>query len=166
MILSEMYDTYYENTGFTTIRSSVRGLVRKDNLYAMIHIKCNDGFGERDHYEISGGGIEKGEDEKTALKRELLEEVGFGVKIEKKIGTIIDRWNLLERINVHHFYVCELIFEEEPQLTDYEKEVIVGVEWHTLDEWAEILSKETTGINAMIHQRELLVINEIKKSEN
>lgn len=160
-----MYDTYYENTGFTTIRSSVRGLVRKGNLYAMIHIKCKDAFGLRDHYEISGGGIEKGEHEKTALERELLEELGFSVVIEEKIGTIIDRWNLLEHINVHHFYVCELVSEGEPQLTEYEKDVIIGVEWHSLDEWESILSVETSGINAMIHRRELIVINALKKAK-
>lgn len=165
MILSEMYDTYYEKTGFTTIRSSVRGLVRKDDLYAMIHIKCVDGFGDRDHYEISGGGIEKGEDEESALKRELLEELGFDVVVESKIGTIIDRWNLLERINVHHFYVCEFVSEGKPQLTEYEKDVIVGVEWHTLDEWETLLSRETSGINAMIHQRELIVIRALKKAK-
>lgn len=39
-----------------------------------------------DKYFLVGGGIEKGEDETSALHREAIEEIGFQITIAEKIG--------------------------------------------------------------------------------
>ena len=158
MIIKELYDNIYPNTGFTTIRTTVRGLVFKGDLMAMVHIKCTDGFGLRDHFEIPGGGIEVGENELVALHREIEEELGYKIQINQKLGTVIDRWNYLERINVHQFYICDYLEEGNRKLTEYEKEVIVAIVWHTVDEWLQILSVPVKGINKLIHDREKAVL--------
>lgn len=166
MIIAELYDSIYPSTGFTSIRETVRGLVFKGDQVALIHIKCVDGFGERDHFEIPGGGIERGENQIEALHRELEEELGFKVEVKEKIGMIIDRWNLLERINVHHFYICEFMEFGEPNLTEYEQEVIIGNEWHTVDEWLEILNVPLKGVNELIHRRERIIFEEVQKKRH
>lgn len=161
-MIAELYDTYYENQGFSSIRSCVRGIVFKGDLCAMVHIQCEDVFGVRDHYEISGGGIEHGETEVDALQRELLEELGVRAHSYKKIGTIIDRWNILGRINVQHFYVCDFASQHQSSLTEYEQSLIKGVEWRTVAQWRAILREPCLGINAMIHRRELLVLDALE----
>lgn len=165
MILEELYDNFYPNEGYTTIRKTVRGLIFKEGKVALIHIKCQDGFGDRDHYEIPGGGIESGEDPIQALKRELKEETGIEVEVEDKIARVIDRWNYLKRINVHDFYLCKFISQGESHLTDYEQEVILGIEWHSVSQWIHILEQPLDGINQMIHSRELIVFEEIDKKK-
>lgn len=163
MIISDLYDTYYPKSGFSKLRSSVRGLVFKGDKVAMLHIQTNDEFGPRDHLEIPGGGIEQGEDHKIALIRELKEELGVHVEVGAYLGFVIQRWNILERITFQHYYVCEYVEDTKQALTDYEQSMISEVVWMPLNELMDELNKETFGINKMIHDRELDVIQEYLK---
>jgi 8-oxo-dGTP diphosphatase len=43
-----------------------------------------------DTYFLTGGGIDEGEDERRALRREAAEEIGFRIKIGEKIGEAIE----------------------------------------------------------------------------
>ena len=74
-----LIDNIYKKTEKNPrIMHAVRGIIINDNNeVALVHIKGNDVFGKRDHFELPGGGIEKGEDEIKALKREIAEEIGF-----------------------------------------------------------------------------------------
>ncbi len=158
MIIADAQDEIYPHQGYSRLRSSVRGLVFDGDKCAFMHILTHDEFGARDHFEIPGGGIEKGEDHSEALKRELLEEVGAHVSVGKYLGLYIERLNTIKRISFHHYYICHLKSLGQNQLTDYEKEVIEGIEWHTPLEWLEILSKPLEGVNHLIHQRELTIL--------
>lgn len=53
-----------------TARTGVRAVIWDNNKLLMM--KSNRG-----NYKFPGGGMEDGEDEQTALKRELLEETGY-----------------------------------------------------------------------------------------
>lgn len=163
MIISDLYDTYYPKSGFSKLRSSVRGLVFKGDKVAMLHIQTNDEFGPRDHLEMPGGGIEDGEDHKAALARELNEELGVHVEVGAYLGFVIQRWNILERITFQHYYVCEYIEDTQQTLSDYEKTVISDIKWLPMNELLEYLKQEAIGINKMIHERELKVIQEYLK---
>lgn len=52
------------------VRHAARGIVVKGNQILLLHTK------RYDDYSLPGGGIDKGEDKTTALKRELQEETG------------------------------------------------------------------------------------------
>lgn len=160
MILFDAQDTHYPNTGYSNLRTSVRALVFKDNQCAFLHIKTHDVFGPRDHFEIPGGGIEKGEDHHDALQREIKEEIGCNVSIKDYLGLYIERLNVLERISFHHYYVCEFLSQESSDLTDYEKDVFAGIQWRSVDVWLEILNQPVSGVNHLIHQREIIILQE------
>ena len=103
-------------------RDAVRGFIYNDlNQVALIHIKGHDDFGDRDHYEFPGGGIEKGEDEIEALKREIKEEIGYEIDDIRPIGIISNQYNLLKRIDTQHFYLAHATNFVGQHLLDYEK---------------------------------------------
>lgn len=160
MLLKEFYDHYYENTGFTTIRSTARALVfDEQGRMGMMHIVGDDIFGARDHYETPGGGIEAGEDAETAIHREVLEEVGFACRIDSYLGSVINRYNLLEVITVHHFFVCTITKKEATAWTASEQEWFQGVVWKTPQEWVDILAKPRPMVNELVHQRERFILS-------
>lgn len=160
MLLKEYYDHEYQNNGFTHTRLTCRALVFNDlGEMALIHIKGTDIFGERDHYETPGGGIEKGEDHHIALQREVREELAYECVIEDYLGLIINRYNLLKVITAHHYYVARVTLKSVSNLTELEKSLFDKIEWKKPEEWLEVLSKPCHKINKMLHERELFILN-------
>lgn len=159
MLLKEFHDDIYPNTGFTHSRVTCRGIVLNDNNeIALIKIRGNDIFGDRDHYELPGGGVEPFEDRHQALQREILEELGYHVSIEAYLGLIVNRYNLLRVITAHHFFVAKINEKGHSSLTDLESQLFESIEWRKPEEWLEILSRPSDKINAMIHERESFII--------
>ena len=58
-------------------------------------------------WEFPGGKVEDGEDEQTALKREIHEELGVKIKVGKKIGTFMHAYTHF-KVTLHAYY-CILI---------------------------------------------------------
>lgn len=63
----------YKEGGTTFVRPSVRGIIQKNGLIAMIH-SLKYGY-----YKLPGGGMEKGETYEETLVREVAEESGLQV---------------------------------------------------------------------------------------
>ncbi|MGB6128022.1 MAG: NUDIX hydrolase [Psychrilyobacter sp.] len=64
-----------------TIRIRVCGILEKENEVLLVkHIKNNN-----EYYLLPGGGVDHGEDFRTALKREFLEECNLDVAIENMV---------------------------------------------------------------------------------
>ena len=61
-----------------------------------------------DRVNITGGGVEAGEDLSTAILRELKEELGADVEIICKIGVVSDFYNLIHRHNINNYYLCRV----------------------------------------------------------
>ena len=162
MILKEFYDNEYPKTGYSNFRVSVRGVVIKNDKIGLLKIESHDIFGMRNHYEICGGGIEYGENRISTLKREVMEETGISISEPVYMGSIIDRWNILSRINMHHYYYCDFISQGSTTLTEDESS-IVGFEWKSIDDYISIFNKPSSKINKMIQERELIILNELNK---
>lgn len=63
----------------------VAGIIIKDNRI----LSAQRGYGEfKGKWEFPGGKIENGEAEETALKRELMEELGILVEVGRAIGNV------------------------------------------------------------------------------
>ncbi len=93
-------------------------------------------------YDVPGGGIEPGERLHEALKREVMEEVGLTVEIERPVGA----WDFMldnSTENVHIVcvgYQCRLVGSAEIDITKNpaQEEAIFDTVWMTK---AEILAQ-------------------------
>ena len=102
----ELEDTEWEKDYIDHDRQIVRAIVYDDEGYLyFVRLKRDDEFGTAELIETSGGGMEEGEDEQTAVLRELSEELGVDGEITAKIGTVSDYYNLIHRHNINHYYL-------------------------------------------------------------
>ena len=109
-LIADLQDEEYPYQGVKETRDIVRAIVLdEEGHFALHHLKGDDIFGHRDYYETPGGGMEKGENFFDALKRECYEELGYQVEIIAEIGEVDDYYNLIQRRNRNHYYLCRRI---------------------------------------------------------
>lgn len=154
----------YDRSGTTVSRPSARGIIIKDGKAAMIHSQ------KYDYYKFPGGGIEKTEDKKTALIREVKEETGLTV-----IPDTIKEYGMVHRIQKgdyedvfiqdNYYYLCDV--EDEitaQQLDDYEKDERFTLEYvspkHVIDTNRKCVSKEADQIMIAREIRMLEILQE------
>lgn len=102
-------------------RNIVRAIVFDDDGYFyFVRADRDDDFGRAVVIETSGGGVEGDEELSTAIKRELLEELGAEVQVICKLGVVSDYYNLIHRHNINNYYLCRVISFGERHLTDDE----------------------------------------------
>ncbi len=160
-------DTEFPFNGHTHTRKIVRAFVFNDkNEIGIIHIERNDIFGNCKYYETTGGGVKEDEDNISAIKREIEEEVGYFVTDIKPIIRIIDEYNLINRINDQIYYVCKICGECETHREQYETEWFKDVSFFSIDEVIEIYSKmsKEKGLVRLVGIRELTAIEKVKES--
>jgi len=118
------------NKGKIILRNAIRAIILKENTILMIFL------GKTNEYKFPGGGIEENETIEEALKREVLEEVGYNVvKIGKKIGIITEYGIALEDKNnifkmISEYYTVNIDYNQINQkLDNYEKELLFKPCW-------------------------------------
>lgn len=165
-LIADLFDNEYPNTGFSSIRKTVRGIILNEtNQIAFLRLKGEDFFGMRNHLETVGGGIEKNETDTQALQREAIEEIGKIIEVVQPIAFTINRYNLIERITISRFYLCRVIGEAPINRTDNESELIECIEWLSLDEALNALSISKNAVDRLVHERERKVLEYIKDSK-
>jgi 8-oxo-dGTP diphosphatase len=116
------------NTFF--LREAARAIVfDADNLVALLHSK------KYNYYKLPGGGVEKGEDYETALKRECLEEIGCNVQILNELGMIIEYRKKYSLKQTSYCYTAKVIGEKGlSELTEDEIKEEFETVWMPLKE--------------------------------
>lgn len=112
----EKWSSYHTRPGARAI------LFDKMSRIALMHVVNHN------YYKLPGGGIDSGEDTLTALKRELLEEVGANlIEVDSEIGQINEYRDNWEMKGEHYGFIAKLTGEIiEPSRT--EKEIEHGYE--------------------------------------
>ncbi len=94
----------------------------------------------KDKFGFPGGGISKGEDHKSALVREILEETGYQVKPTKLLNVYTMFFQSFKNGAYMHsiqiYYICEIAGETatQPRLTDREKTYLKPAVWKKLSQ--------------------------------
>lgn len=132
-------------------RVACRGIVKKDELYLMVHLE------KYDIYTFPGGGIEKGETLEDCTLRELLEETGIKVKVLEKKVTIKEYFDGESWEN--NYFICEYLEDTHVNnLTEEEADLGLKVKWMKFDDILEIFEESLTKheYGPTIHNREFL----------
>lgn len=117
----ELKDTEWTYEYTDHDRQIARAIVYDDEGYFyFVRAVRDDDFGKATLIETSGGGVEKNEDLKSAIKRELKEELGVDVEVITKIGIVSDYYNLIHRHNINNYFLCKVISFGDKNLTEDE----------------------------------------------
>ncbi len=161
-----LIDNEYPFTYIDHTRVVVRAFLEvNDNIFLFHHLLADDIFGHRDYYESVGGGVEKKESLESALKRECLEETGYEIEIVKKIGVVLDYYNLIHQKNInHYFYVKGLKKVQERCISSEGDKLIASTEYFSLKAAKSLyLAKAKEPLARLVANREVPMIEELER---
>lgn len=95
-------------------RVSVRAIMRddQDNICLIHRVKNGD-----EYWVVPGGGVEEGENFVSAVKREMIEEIGSEIALDAEAPVFsIDSGD-----QAQHFFTCREISREKPTGEEHEK---------------------------------------------
>lgn len=157
-IVLKLFDEEYPVKGTKHDRKIVRAfLMNEEGLFCLHHLIRDDVFGYGDYYETPGGGVEEGESLEDALARECFEETGYEIRILDEIGIVDDYYNLINRHNLNHYYLCKISGGNgEPHFASYGDSFIESTSFLSLDEIIELYEKTSDkGVPGLVKRREL-----------
>ena len=111
-------------------REGARGLVfNKDGNIAILFKK------NKNEYKLIGGGIDDGEEPEDAFVREVKEETGCSVKIDKYLGNFIEEKSQDSFIQTSYVFVAHIIGNKSvPKYTKKEEDEGSRCIWLDIDE--------------------------------
>ena len=160
VLCDTIHDDFYPPAPIRRDRPSARAILLNDkNEIALLHVKGRDDFGDRDHLETPGGGVEEGESFEAALCREMGEELGIKADILAEVGIIANEYNLLERRDVQHYYLARAAGTVPRALTEEEKDLLAEVLWVPAGEVLALYdARPVENVGIEIHRRDRIAI--------
>ncbi|MDP3997265.1 MAG: NUDIX domain-containing protein [bacterium] len=143
------------------IRKAARAvLFDSEGKVALLHVK------KHGYHKLPGGGIEKGESIKNALTRECLEKTGCNIKIEQKIGSIIEYRGQLHLKQISECFIATVEGDKgTPSFTKEEEKDQFELIWVNFDEVKGLLEADlpTDYEGKFIKVRDRIFIREAMK---
>lgn len=137
--------------GKLAVREAARAIAMKDGKMAFIHVS------KHRYHKLPGGGVERGESVKKALRREMLEEAGCKIKILSEVGKIIEHRTRIGVLQTSYCFIAEFVSQGHQKLERGEKWAGHKLEWKSVHSAAKILQKDkpTTYNGKFIVKRDL-----------
>ena len=118
-------------------RYGARGILLDENNNAAMMLMSANGF-----YKLPGGGIELGERESDAFKREVLEETGCKCEIIAQLGTVEEHNHKRKFCQFSFAFLARKVGEAgQPHLTEIEKKMGMSINWMTLADASTVMDK-------------------------
>jgi 8-oxo-dGTP pyrophosphatase MutT (NUDIX family) len=164
-IIQKLIDDQYPFSYIDHVRKCSRGVVfNEKNEVALVKLHGFDSFGDRNYYELPGGGVQMKEKLSDAFCREMKEEIGYQVEIISPLGMVRDFYNLIHRENHNYYFVAKTQQWVGTKLDDYEKTMIEEIVWMPIDEAIErFKTMQDYGCGRLVKQRELPVLQLAKQ---
>ena len=143
-------------------REAVRAiLVGADGKVALMHAR------KYDYYKLPGGGIEADEDHETALRRELLEEVGAEARVTGEVGKIEEKRAFANNMHqISYTYIAEVVGETgDNNLDDGERAEEFAPVWVDLDEAIRLVKSGNVLTDKGLGQRFMALRDELFLTE-
>lgn len=151
-----------ETSAFYHRRAS-RAIVLNDQGKVAL-LKVNN----RNYHKLPGGGIEDGEDEITALHRELLEEIGCNAVVVSEVGEIVEYRNKWQLKQTSYGYLAKQDgAQQEVAFTEHEQEEGFEVVWASSIDRAIALLEQDVPSNYdghFIQRRDLALLRAAKQT--
>ena len=143
-------------------REASRGVVfDKEGLMPLMFVS------KFNYHKLPGGGIEKGETQIDACKREMMEETGCEVEIDKEIGIVTEFRPFAENLLQTSYCFLGRVIDKKGTPSLEESEKVEGLEliWVTPSEAISILKsdKPKNHEGEFILKRDLAFLDEAKK---
>ncbi len=159
-VYSKTEDDNADSSNFS-LRQAARAVVRNEQGQVAL-LKVN----KHNYHKLPGGGVEQGENEKQALKRELLEEIGCRARIVSELGKIIEFRNKWKLKQTSYCYLTVQVGEQlAPEFTQKEKKDGFEILWVDNIESAVALLKADEPANyegLFIQQRDIKFLEAAK----
>lgn len=123
-------------------------------------------FARANFYTIVGGGVDPGEDNITAIKREVREEAGCECEITAEIGVVFENRYEHDFTQQRYYYIANVIGEKgEPQLTEKEIMAQATVRWLPISKALQIISQHEpmSYQQQFIRKRDIAALSEVIK---
>ena len=144
-------------------RRCSRGFVFDGERIALLHIKGEDEFGIRDHYETPGGGLEGKETYASCFKREIGEELGIIIDEPIYLETVAYEYNLIGYKCKAKVFYAHKIGATSKEWTKKEQSLFKDIKWKTIDEWISLLENNLgEGVNYLVQERDLYLLRRLK----
>ncbi|MBS3150442.1 NUDIX domain-containing protein, partial [Candidatus Woesearchaeota archaeon] len=141
------------------IRESARAVVIRDGKIAILSVS------KYGYHKLPGGGLEKEEDVRSTLLREIKEETGCDAEIIEEIGKIVEYKSKFKQKQISYCYLVKVkSYSPNLRFTDNEKSAGFSLLWEKIDNAIKLFENDAPldYFGNFIRNRDLIFLKEAK----
>src|SRR3989344_5973066 len=138
------------------IRESARAVVIRDGKIAILSVS------KYGYHKLPGGGLEKEEDVRSTLLREIKEETGCDAEIIEEIGKIVEYKSKFKQKQISYCYLVKVkSYSPNLRFTDNEKSAGFSLLWEKIDNAIKLFENDAPldYFGKLIRNRPFLSLN-------